>query len=81
MRALPAPVLLTDSLPETGTTPASAEQVLAELASRLAAVEDLVAVLSGQTAAIQDAAIARTVRQLEGSARKLRDVVDALRVS
>jgi CheY-like chemotaxis protein len=72
---------LTDSLPETGTTPASAEQVLAELASRLAAVEDLVAVLSGQTAAIQDAAIARTVRQLEGSARKLRDVVDALRVS
>ena len=66
----------------TGSEAAEGPQpLLLELSSRLAAVEDLVGVLAGQPAVNSDKVLADCAEQLEHRVGRLRDALDALRVS
>jgi CheY-like chemotaxis protein len=58
-----------------------AEPLLTELSGRLAAVEDLVAVISGQAASGRDPVMSDCTARLEHRVGRLRDALDALRVS
>jgi CheY-like chemotaxis protein len=69
--------------PEAGDDAAGhgAEPLLSELSGRLAAVEDLVTVLTGQAASGSDPVMTDCTARLEHRVGRLRDALDALRVS
>jgi CheY-like chemotaxis protein len=76
--------LLADPSPGAPGSPApdgGAEPLLTELSGRLAAVEDLAAVISGQAASGGDPVMADCTTRLEHRVGRLRDALDALRVS
>ncbi len=76
--------LLADPSPGSPGSPApagDAEPLLTELSGRLAAVEDLAAVISGQAASGGDPVMADCTTRLEHRVGRLRDALDALRVS